>query len=677
MNYAKGSEAWKYAARWITIGGKKGPDGRSGGFPVQIDDDGRIVGGKRAETLGLHGTHVGDVKEHFDERRAIQSEGKDGGTDFDFGAESTSAKRKAAAASLPAKRTAIRERLIDAAGEDERDQASLYERMKSIVRDRAEWVREYNDQLDEFYGSRTAAQKLSLIGKLAKRTDPSKVEGFDTLLDTARRRYPALLNNPEAGGDEEWSLAEAIRSGKKRVPTINDDDVLEDALRGWEPPSEYVAEYDPELEAVPFANGSEAERYFRRWTMRPEAYGRQMALFGDARQKRIEWDEKKHPRDAGGQFTSGSGEASKSTPDTTPKGPVVSAEGPDITSAGPDTTKAAKTKSSGVEWVRAPAGGAVSDVNGKSYRGGQLMPIHGLSEKSDVKPSQKPKGDGVITKPNENAKKREPRKPMTPEQIEALKQEREEKAKWLKLKDGPLGRYARLGDRPGRVFGAGGIKPWIDFAKDLSPEQVNKIAEFAREMVIEQDKASWKGGPDNAKYPGDDAVVQLIDEQAARFAQNNIDMFPRTFTKKALAANPKLSLANVHLAEAVSNASFEQLFEINSRLESIVGESTKSAPRKASPKTEAASGAVQAARQQGRKVQLGGNTFAEKNFIKERLGGRWNPDAKAWEVSPDVFEGEGGPDMLGSLADNGVTFYARGSEAHRYASRWGVASPRR
>lgn len=54
-----------FANRWITIGGKPGPDGQKhvGGFHVEIDDAGTIQkGGPR----GLKGKKVGEVKEYFD-----------------------------------------------------------------------------------------------------------------------------------------------------------------------------------------------------------------------------------------------------------------------------------------------------------------------------------------------------------------------------------------------------------------------------------------------------------------------------------------------------------------------------------------------------------------------------------------------------------------------------------
>jgi hypothetical protein len=241
--------------RWITIGAKDTPEGRKGGFPVQIDGKGNIVGGKRAEKMGLHGLNLSDVKEHFDERRAIAAGGEDGSDDFDFSFDDDEkTDRKEAEKLLPGKKTQLRARLIDAAGDDERDQASVYDRMKAVLEAKADEVRTFNDQLEQIHGSRTSDRRLSLIGKLRKRSDPSKVEGFDELLDEARRYYPALLNHPEAGGDEEWSLAESIRGGKLRMPTIMDDEILEEALRGWEPPSEYVpVGGDAELDAMQFS----------------------------------------------------------------------------------------------------------------------------------------------------------------------------------------------------------------------------------------------------------------------------------------------------------------------------------------------------------------------------------------------------------------------------------------
>lgn len=64
----------------------------------------------------------------------------------------------------------------------------------------------------------------------------------------------------------------------------------------------------------------------------------------------------------------------------TPKAPADPAGLPEPASVPAGTERTAKD---GSVWVKAPAGGQVSPVNGQHYKGGQWMPIHGRSAPSD------------------------------------------------------------------------------------------------------------------------------------------------------------------------------------------------------------------------------------------------------------------------------------------------------
>lgn len=342
--------------RWVTIGAQESDDGdRRGGIPVQIDGAGNIVGGKRAQSVGLHGAHVSEAGEVFGERRAIQNEGKSGGdtsfdfgyigdapaqpkdkqakpnaesgsapapsvaskrskpadasgkddgandpayqhyvsasnrakapakpydewkadraardarrsspptdkptedaegsTDFDFGyddepaaeapsgpqnapggfaADSTSdvsgareRERREAESKLPGKNTKLRSDLRESVGSDPVRQAGFLETAQGIHRQRILDAKEYNDALDNLLANHLGTDpndRLRLIGQLRKRSDPSKVEGFDLILDTARRDYPWLLSDPNESS-EEAALAEAIKRGRIAEPTLAD-----------------------------------------------------------------------------------------------------------------------------------------------------------------------------------------------------------------------------------------------------------------------------------------------------------------------------------------------------------------------------------------------------------------------------------------------------------------------
>jgi hypothetical protein len=135
-----------------------------------------------------------------------------------------------------------------------------------------------------------------------------------------------------------------------------------------------------------------------------------------------------------------------------------------------------------VEYVRAPAGGATSEVDGRHYRGGQLMPVHGKYSGME----RPPKGEGVggssePAKPDEDgggAASRRVARPLTPEQIEEKRREAEDQRKWDEMNAGPFGRMKWLGRTP-NAKAAGhtviGLKEWREYAEKVGPEGVKRL----------------------------------------------------------------------------------------------------------------------------------------------------------------------------------------------------------
>lgn len=138
-----------------------------------------------------------------------------------------------------------------------------------------------------------------------------------------------------------------------------------------------------------------------------------------------------------------------------------------------------------IEYVRAAAGGQTSEVDGKFYRGGQLMPVHGKYS-GQVKP---PKGEGVgaVSEPaksNEDAEGgaggRRPARPLSPDELDRVRQEAEDQKKWDEIRTGPLGQFKWVGDR----VNSSALDPmkrhtnldqWRKFAESAGPDGVAKI----------------------------------------------------------------------------------------------------------------------------------------------------------------------------------------------------------
>ena len=191
----------------------------------------------------------------------------------------------------------------------------------------------------------------------------------------------------------------------------------------------------------------------------PDQYARQMSL----------WDEEEHPRDEAGKFAEkGDSRASSSSAETLPDGKV--------------------------RMKQAKAGGETSDVDGKFYKGGRLMPVHGLYSGRE-KPAPKPKKEnpfGSLPVASEDGKGLPSARKRTDEQIEQERQEMADKAAWLSVQSGPVRDMVWVGDKPGKT-GYEVKKQLVPFLSGLSDEQVQQIGEFAFQSVIDHDMEKYPG----------------------------------------------------------------------------------------------------------------------------------------------------------------------------------------
>ncbi len=244
----------------------------------------------------------------------------------------------------------------------------------------------------------------------------------------------------------------------------------------------------------------------------------------------------------------------------------TSEPGEDFTVAGPEPRKSAWKKNedgtytapNGVVWKKAAEGGEVSPITGEPFKGGRLMPIHGLHQKQPDKPKQEAGGEASSVKPNENAKQAkpvEPRAPMSPEMIEAEQERRERESQWQAVKSGPLGDALSLGDRPHNIkYGHGVAKKWMEQAEAMGPEAVKRAGEFAKQRAIENKRQEFAkyaeslGGAGNTmidpKWSGNAGEPYSVDQAAKEYAEDAESLIAENnpqqwgITKKHLADNP-------------------------------------------------------------------------------------------------------------------------------------------
>ena len=223
-----------------------------------------------------------------------------------------------------------------------------------------------------------------------------------------------------------------------------------------------------------------------------------------------------------------------------------------------------------VEWVRAPKGGATSDVNGEHYIGGRFMPVHGLSDKSEKEEDKGGEGAKEPPKPNEDASgkpKREPRPPMTPEDIAAEKERRETQRKWDTINAGPLGRMKWFGDHPNSKALSDGrisLDPWKEYAEQAGEDKVKQLAQNldkAVQEIIDEELAEdqRKGKPE---LPEDN--INWYRNTAKRTAEEEANFLRGS--KKHLKAVPSSYLARQLAQDYLGKAGLHGAYELNRML---------------------------------------------------------------------------------------------------------------
>jgi hypothetical protein len=202
-----------------------------------------------------------------------------------------------------------------------------------------------------------------------------------------------------------------------------------------------------------------------------------------------------------------------------------------------------------VLYVRAPAGGAVSDVNGQFYKGGQLMPIHGLSAGEEKSPA---KGEGpgsAPARPKEEGRGRPPREPRLGKTAAEIAQEQAEKHRWTEAKEGPLGEVYWLGENPHPIKKGPDPKKWREWVERTNGAQLGEVIKtagdiYARNTIAAMSERERQG---------------LTDPELRELLLENVglraDSYDIVLTRKHIKAHPESNLGILMLASAVESKS--------------------------------------------------------------------------------------------------------------------------
>lgn len=248
------------------------------------------------------------------------------------------------------------------------------------------------------------------------------------------------------------------------------------------------------------------------------------------------------------------------------------------------------TSPNGTVWKKAAAGGEESPVTGGHFKGGALMPIHGLHQGPAKKP---PKGEGGgDSKPNEKAKQKEWEEPkvrqLTPEQIAEEKARRELQAKWDKLHSGPLKEFMNISEKPGK-FASTISNKWRNVAKELGPQKTKELYEnILQPMFNEQIEQEMKEAP--STMSADEARNEL-NRYYDRIKKDHADLL---YPKNIMAKNPHaLEVEAVMRHVEMTPERLESIGDAISKLRR--GESLSATPPQHSPAVQSA---IDAAHQQ-------------------------------------------------------------------------------
>lgn len=127
--------------------------------------------------------------------------------------------------------------------------------------------------------------------------------------------------------------------------------------------------------------------------------------------------------------------------------------------------------------VQARKGGEVSEVDNEWYNGGEWMPIHGMTKKTEPK-AKAMAAPAMEGKPNEQAKaKYTTARTLSAEDLESAQQKKADQTKWDEIKGGPLGQVKWLGDSPNQkgMHYLTSMNQWHDYADAAGPAEIKRI----------------------------------------------------------------------------------------------------------------------------------------------------------------------------------------------------------
>lgn len=307
----------QFRERWITVGGHKvGNKNHVGGTPIKIGDDGDVVeprsdkkgksDGKeekpkpertplekftdRTSQILAEAGYEGLLDDHERADRARKAGARPEAyahtliTDHEASlAPQTDNDGGSGPTRMPRKGTKLYKQIADAVGDDPQDIGYFSEVLYDVLGQQQAAASEYNELFDDLRDNFVSDKRGRAGGfatQLARAQDPSEVPGFDEMVqyvrDNPRIRSILSTGSDESEGDDdvESRLFEALKAGKKRVPTLNDKEVWREAHDIVESAKAGVAS-DVDWSTVDFSEDQQPH-----WIVVYRQFAEQRGLFG-------------------------------------------------------------------------------------------------------------------------------------------------------------------------------------------------------------------------------------------------------------------------------------------------------------------------------------------------------------------------------------------------------------
>jgi hypothetical protein len=187
-------------------------------------------------------------------------------------------------------------------------------------------------------------------------------------------------------------------------------------------------------------------------------------------------------------------------------------------------------------------------VDGKFYRGGQLMPVHGLYSGQAKGPAGAGAGGGPVKaeEDSEGPAKRAPARPLTPEQLEEERARAEQDRKWAEANAGPLGRLKWLGERPnGKALGNAitDLRKWKEWAGGLGNDRLaalNDVLQARHESRVDAEVTAGEAAgrqysPDQRDWEKNEPRRQAeTDSSMFNGSKKHLKEFPASYHTRQL-----------------------------------------------------------------------------------------------------------------------------------------------